>query len=248
MQRAAHVTGSKAPRDKPAPAARGKSDPSEQVLAMQRAIGNRATVQALQRWSIDPEDVWDVVKGPIFRLPGSPFTGGAFDLALRELFEAAVTYGRAKSTTHPIPASFDTDLDGYAAANPADGKILTAARARQPTFHNGGLVPSDALAMTLDTDVFCGSGEPTVDTYIHELVHVWQYGEVGPVRFIENLLGSAAFGTMARIARGQPVDIMKASSYEMQAYNIECRFKKWAGPSRFPLPDSYCDAQGQARP
>ena len=49
-------------------------------------------------------------------------------------------------------------------------------------------------------------------------------------------------------ARGQPVDIMKASSYEMQAYNIECRFKKWAGPSRFPLPDSYCDAQGQARP
>jgi hypothetical protein len=34
----------------------------------------------------------------------------------------------------------------------------------------------------------------------------------------------------------------------MQAYNIECRFKKWAGPSRFPLPDSYCDAQGRARP
>ena len=89
---------------------------------------------------------------------GSPLTGGAFDLALLELFEAAVTYGRAKSTTHPIPASFDTDLDGYAAANPADGKILTAARARQPTIHNGGLVPSDALAMTLDTDVFCGSG------------------------------------------------------------------------------------------
>jgi hypothetical protein len=211
---------------------------------MQRSMGNRATVQALQRWGIDPEDVWDVFKGPVFRIPGSPLTSGAFDLALEEMFDVAVAYGHGHSSVASIPSSFDTDLDNYAAANPADGKVLKAARDRKPTFHHGGLVPSTAVAMTLDRDVFCGQGEPKVDTYIHELVHVWQYGEVGRARFIENLLGSAAFGVMARIARGETVDIMKASHYEMEAYGVECRFKKWSG--RYSLPDEFCDAQGHA--
>jgi hypothetical protein len=215
-------------------------DASSRVLQLQRTIGNRATGQLLQRWDVD--DVIDVLGGPLVRhLPAGVLTGGAFDLALNQLFATAVAYGRAKATTFPIPKSYDDKLDQYAAANPADGKILKKARDRKPTFHRGGLVPDDALAMTMDTDIFCKPTEPTVDTYIHELVHVWQYGEVGPAQFLQNLLGGAAVGVLTQLIQGKSVDIMKASPYEMQAYGVECRFKKWAG---YSLPDGYCDAQG----
>ena len=239
MERDVRDTEAAARRPAATPGARVAPDPRARVLELQRAIGNRATGQLLQRW--DWDDAWEVIKGPALRLPGNPLTGGAFDLAIDQLFAAAVAYGRSKSTVFTVPKSYDDKLDQYAAAKPEDGKILKKARDRKPTFRNGGLVPDDALAMTLDTDIFCKPGEPTVDTYIHELVHVWQYGEAGPSRFLQNLLGGAATGVLIQLARGKTVDIMKASPYEMQAYGVECRFKKWAG---YSLPDSYCDAQG----
>jgi hypothetical protein len=219
------------------PPARTSADPISRVLGLQRTAGNRATVRALQRLSID--DVWDVVQGPF-----SPMSGVGLHFAIELAFDQAVALGRARSTVAAIPASFDTQLDDYALANPDDGKILKAARARKPTFRRGGLVPDGAAAMTLDRDIFCGPGEPTVETYIHELVHVWQYGEVGRARFIENLLGSAGAGVLWQLIRGKAVDIMTASRYEKEAYGVECRFKKWAG---YKLPDNTCDAQGHMR-
>jgi hypothetical protein len=87
-------------------------------------------------------------------------------------------------------------------------------------------VQSGAEAMTLDDDVFCVK-RPTVDTYVHELVHVKQYGDVGPAKFLENYFGEAAYEAIRALLAREDIDPFSASSYEKEGYALEQRFKAW---------------------
>ena len=203
------------------PEVRGPATGVARALELQRTIGNRATAQALQRFGIG--DLIDIG------------TGGVGNAALRMAYEAAMAYGRANSTVVAIPSSYDADLDAYAAANPEDGRKIKRGRERGPTFRRGGLVPDGALAITFDRDIFCQPDEPSVDTYVHELVHVWQYEQAGgPIQFIENLIGGAAANILWKFARGEKVDIYHASAYEEQAYALEARFHAWRAARSSP--------------
>ena len=121
-------------------------------------------------------------------------------------------------------------LRAYAAAHPADGARLLAGLARGPRFVVGGrllkLQPR-AIAITLDTTVFCR--EPIgAEIYVHEVVHVAQYGELGVGRFLVRYFGLALVEIVRRARRGDPIDAMTASPLEDEAYAIEARFAAWA--------------------
>ena len=81
------------------PAAPGTA---EHVLRLQRTAGNRATRAMIQR--LDWGDVWDVVKGPVWRIGdigGVLGPGGniVLDYGVKELFAKVVIANRARSTT-----------------------------------------------------------------------------------------------------------------------------------------------------
>ena len=86
--------------------------------------------------------------------------------------------------------------------------------------------------MTLDHDVFCVK-EPTVDSYVDELVHV------------NSTTTSARPGSSATIRRGrlpgdpgadrrEDIDPFSASTYEKEGYALEKRFKAWRESKKLP--------------
>jgi hypothetical protein len=198
-----------------------EADLHQRLLALHPQIGNRAVGQLLQR--VDIDDVLDVVGGPAMRIT---------DAALRPMFDAAVRYGRSEASPFKVPDWYVDALRDYANDNPEDADVLWAGWVRQPRYHVGGLVPSDSHAMTMDLDVFC-NGAPNVGTWIHELVHVAQYGEVGPTRFLINMLGSEAAEVLVKLAKGEKFDLFKNSAYEVEAYSLEDRYWRWSlGPGK----------------
>jgi len=148
---------------------------------------------------------------------------------LGSIFEAVVLSNIAVSSSIPIPPNYRSKLLEYAQDNPGDGLLLLPAIARMPTFHSGGWVLSTqdrAGAMTLDTDIFV-KGNLDIGTYIHELVHVTQYGLLGRTGFLVSYFGLSAATIAARWVMGQPIDVMESSPHESQAYALEQRFLAW---------------------
>jgi len=204
-----------------------------QILRLQRAAGNRAVSQMIQRlgWG----DVWDVVKGPVWRI--GDLGGGVFgvggDLVVGAgadaLFREVVASNRSAARPHEVPANYVATVQAYATIAPEDGKILLEALKRKPRFHVGGWIldiQDGAEAMTLDRDVFCVKA-PSVDTFVHELVHVKQYGDVGPHKFLANYFGEVGWKALKALIRREEIDMFKASTYEQEGYALEQRFKFW---------------------
>jgi hypothetical protein len=193
-----------------------QADLAQQLLALQPQIGNRAVGRLLQR--VDVDDVLDVLGGPAMRIT---------EAALRPLFDAAVSYGRSTATPFQPPDWYVDALRDFAIHYPADADVLWTGWTRRPRYYVGGPVPSDAKAMTMDLDVFC-SEPPNIGTWLHELVHVTQYGEAGPARFLINMLGSEAASVLVKLAKGEKFDLFKNSAYEVEAYALENRYWTWS--------------------
>jgi len=125
-------------------------------------------------------------------------------------------------------------LRSYAAHNLLDGARLLAGLSRGPSFRLGGwllAVQPRAIAITLDTTVYCR--QPiAASTYVHELVHVAQYAELGVAKFLALYFGLALRQIVIRAFRGQPIDVMTASPLEDEAYAIEARFSAWVKSER----------------
>lgn len=117
----------------------------------------------------------------------------------------------------------------YAASAPADGFFLAHALAHLPTFHRGGLIldlQPGATAMTLDHDVFV-RGALSLKTFVHELVHVSQYAALGIDAFLVSYFGMSGLTIAYRWAAGSPLNPMRSSPHEAQAYGLAARFDTW---------------------
>jgi hypothetical protein len=206
------------------------------MLRLQRGAGNRATGRMLQRF-----DIWDVVKGPI---PLDVLIGPVGRIGLNAVWDRVVSSNRETAKPIPIPSSFPLTASAYATHAPEDGKILQEAIARKPRFWVGGWLidkQDEAEAITLDRDVFVSPSMlekpdgprsdsiPTVrlSTYMHELVHVKQYGDVGWLRFLSNYYGEVAEAEILSRLQGGDIDPFRASTYEKEGYELEERFKGW---------------------
>jgi hypothetical protein len=142
------------------------------------------------------------------------------------LFRLVVRSNRAWADPIEVPEGYETQVREYAAANPQDGEILLRALKRDPRFHRGGWIMKlqpRAGAMTLDTDVFLVR-DLTPRRYVHELVHVSQYEQLGAVPFVEQYFASSVREILRRMVRRQPLDLLTASHLENDAYAIERRF------------------------
>jgi hypothetical protein len=215
-----------------APRRPASADQAAQILQLQRTAGNRAVTAMIQRFGWG--DAWDIVKGPVWRVgelsgvfgvAGGPIA----DYGLSTAFEQVVASNRKAARKYDIPQNYIDSVKVYATMVPEDGKILLAALARKPRFHVGGWIldiQSGAEAMTLDNDVFCVK-EPSLDTFVHELVHVKQYKDVGPIKFLANYFGQIGFEALKALILREEMDPFTASSYEKEGYALEQRFKYW---------------------
>lgn len=152
--------------------------------------------------------------------PLSPIFGGI----------VATNVAVARSISIPSsPVNWRSRVLQYARANPLDGAVLIGAFARLPAFHRGGWIMSlqpAAAAMTLNTRVFV-RGPLSLSTYVHELVHVFQYGTLGVTGFLTSYFGLSAAVIAYRLVRRQPLNVMKSSPHEGHAYDVEKRFDRW---------------------
>ena len=187
--------------------------------------------------------------GPQLRDPIAARSGNALvDRALQEseteeqflgwldpiapIFQGIILTNVASASRISIPSG-PIDWRGrvlqYARSAPVDGAVLAGAFVRGPAFHRGGWIlslQSNAGAMTLDKHVFV-RGTLSLSTYVHELVHVMQYGALGATSFLTSYFGASAAVIAYRLARRQPLNVMQSSPHEMQAYALEARFDAW---------------------
>jgi hypothetical protein len=136
----------------------------------------------------------------------------------------------ASASSLSVPDDWVASVSTYLSQSttPADDveKILAGSR-RSPSYYSGGLVlslNSNAGAMTLDDCVFVGSGNWDPNTYVHEMVHVGQYGAYGIEGFLAAYFGSSAIEIVRRWAKGESTDVMTASYLETEAYAIGNRY------------------------
>lgn len=155
---------------------------------------------------------------------------GLSDLALGvdswALAEQAV---RASASGHTISQLYVDELKKYAEANPGDGKILLNALAQGPSHYKGGLLlaaQGDAEAITFGNSIFYRR-DPTLVTFIHEMVHINQYNLLGREAFVLSYFGASLATIIKRVIAGEPIDVMKSSPHEVQAYDLAARFKRW---------------------
>jgi hypothetical protein len=155
--------------------------------------------------------------------------GGALTPGIDAIFRGVVLTNRAVASTITIPDDWPGIVREYAAANPDDAAVLTTALGRSPTYRRGGWimdVQQGAAAMTLDTDVFV-TGNLRLDTYVHELVHVTQYANLGATGFLVSYFGLSAATIARRLMNREPLDVMRSSPHEEAAYQLEQRFRTW---------------------
>lgn len=189
--------------------------PSALALQLQTTAGNQATARLLQRVG-----VMDIV---------APGLEKGFELLLWNRF---VRSNRETAAYQPIDPAWRHLAGMYSRENPTDGAWIRLGITRMPDFWLGGWLlgeaGSETHAITLDDDVFFNpdtSGEPNVDTYVHELVHVAQYGLLGITgflgtyakEFVEGYIGSGGDDTAA----------YHQIAHEQQASAIEERFSAW---------------------
>jgi len=148
---------------------------------------------------------------------------------VKRLFGMVVASNKAVAKHVPIPRHFLDKLHEYAAHSRQDGAILQRALRRKPKFYKGGWImrlQPQAGAMTLDRAVFF-TGSLSVRTYIHELVHVDQYRRLGVTAFLVSFFGISAVTVLKRLLQRKPLQVMKSSPHEKQAYAIDHRFAQW---------------------
>lgn len=152
------------------------------------------------------------------------------DTFIKPQFDAMVASNVAVATLMTIPLCYEQKLLEYAVHNPLDGLTLIGGYLRCPLYFKGGwilkLVPT-ALAMTLNTRVFV-DGPVDIGTYVHEIVHVWQYKILGITGFLISYFGVKAVLTiLARLLSRRRIHVSTSNPHEVQAYNIEGRFMAW---------------------
>jgi Domain of unknown function (DUF4157) len=199
------------PGEPPAPA----DHPSALALQLQRTAGNQATARLLQRVG-----VMDIL---------APGLEKGFEWVI---WNRIVRTNRDQSSYHAIDPAWRELAGRYSLENPADGAWIRAGIMRMPDFWVGGWIleraGSATHAITLDDDVFFNpdtSDEPNVDTYVHELVHVAQYGILGITgflgtyaeQFVEGYLGSGF----------DDAEAYHQIAHERQAAAVEARFSEW---------------------
>jgi hypothetical protein len=151
---------------------------------------------------------------------------GSFDILFWAFKQACVASASGMSPPSEWVSQLETYL-GDPATPSADADAIRAGWNRSPSYYSGGLVLSlnaNAGAMTLDDCVFVGSGSWDPNTYVHEMVHVGQYGAYGPEAFLAAYFGSSAIEIVRRWAAGEPTDPMTSSYLETEAYAIGNRF------------------------
>ena len=154
--------------------------------------------------------------------------GELFD-PIGPIWAAVVASNIAVASKVNVPAGYTSQLNSYAAANTDDGAKLTAGLANSPDYYTGGWildVQTGAKAITLGSAVFV-NGSLDVDTYVHEMVHVNQYGVLGPTLFLTSYFGLSAMEIARRLVKHLPLDPMSSSPQESEAYAIEGRFRTW---------------------
>jgi hypothetical protein len=213
------------------------SGAAARILELQRTAGNQAVVQALSSsrgrgspvvQALDWEDAVDFLQWTNPLTVGSKalrhFTGVELNI-----WSAAEQVVRLSATKISIPADFVTKLKAYAAYNTADGAILKNALAQDPSFYRGGVLlggNKDALAITFGNSIFFGK-DPDAETYIHEMVHINQYNKLGREAFLVSYFGLSLATIIKRALQGKPMEAMRSSPHEEQAYQLEARFKTW---------------------
>lgn len=155
--------------------------------------------------------------------------GGLLPSEVETLFWAFKHACVASASSLSIPGEWVADVSTYISrsSTPAfDSEKITAGANRSPAYYWGGLamhLNGDAAAITLDDCVFVGS-DWNPDTYVHEMVHVGQYGAYGVEGFLAAYFGSAAIEIVRRWARGESTSRMDASYLETEAYDIGHRY------------------------
>jgi hypothetical protein len=145
-------------------------------------------------------------------------------------FKGIVKSNQVGAERQPVPPHYKRIVLDYARENPADGAILRAGLARNPRFWKGGWIMNlqpDAQAMTLDTDVFFNPGKFDIALYVHEMVHVAQYGTLGISGFSTSYFGIIRATIIHRWCHNKPINKMRSSPHERRAYALECRFLDW---------------------
>ena len=146
------------------------------------------------------------------------------------IVRAILRSATAQATPAPVPDTYEAAARAYAAACPADGVPILGALARTPRVFKGGwllrLQPA-ASAMTLDDTIFV-RGTLGLVTYIHELVHVYQYGTIGSAGFLTSYFAESAAVILGRWLRGQPARVMRSNHFEDEAYELAARFRIWS--------------------
>jgi hypothetical protein len=209
----------------------------EAVLQLQRTAGNRAVASLVaqtprnanalqvQRWP-SWEDVVDAVEwtNPL------TFSGKVLKKVTGvepNLFMLAEQAVRASATRISIPQGHIDALKKYAQANKADGRLLLNALDQEPKFYKGGWllgVQGDAEAITFGNSIFFKDSPPTVQTFVHEMVHIDQYDRLGRSAFLASYFGLSLATIIKRAIAGDPIEVMNSSPHEREAYELEKRF------------------------
>jgi hypothetical protein len=108
------------------------------------------------------------------------------------IFATVVASNIAAAAPTTIDPKWQAKVAEYMHDNPSDGTILQKGIDRKPSYFKGGWildVQQGAEAITLDQAVF-HRGQLTIETYVHEMVHVGQYGELGITGFLVSYFGN----------------------------------------------------------
>ena len=146
------------------------------------------------------------------------------------LFFVAEQVIRASATRIIIPFRHTDALRRFADANREDGKILKNALAQEPSYFTGGWllgVNGGADAITFGNSIFFSEAVPSVETYVHEMVHIDQYDRAGRTAFLTSYFGLSLATIIWRAINRVPIKVMNSSPHEEAAYALEARFKTW---------------------
>lgn len=156
---------------------------------------------------------------------------------IKRLFQIVVATNVRSARRVRVPRHFYQKVVRYSRANQRDGRILMAALRRRPRFYRGGWIigiQRGASAMTLGRRIFFRKLTPAV--FAHELVHVVQYRRYGVTGFLLSYFGMSALTVLRRMIQRKPLNAMRSSPHERQAYAIGQRFATWCSAN-----DSRCN-------
>ncbi|MFC1748109.1 DUF4157 domain-containing protein [Pseudomonadota bacterium] len=173
---------------------------------------------------------------------GYDLLNGEMPNPIDSVFDSVVATNIAMATEIDIPDAWREAAVEYAVSDVTDGAVLLAALARFPSYYRGGWIMDlqpDAAAMTLDHSIFVPDGETlSLKTYVHELVHVMQYGVLDPTAFLVSYFGLSGATIAYRWAAGEPLNPMRSSPHENEAYELANRFATWYNSAHGSDPSS----------